>query len=117
MEKKFSFQGVGMLFDGGFVRPWGKDEKRENRFVFIGKNLNKDQILKSFKDCQCSADLRFKEGDKVQAFTGQWKDGIVLKCWDDGQPYRIELQNLTRTNIWAPEDTSVYVRARPVETN
>ena len=34
---KFVFQGVGMLFSGGFVDAvWAPGEKRENRFVFIG---------------------------------------------------------------------------------
>merc|ERR1712139_66555 len=33
MNKKFVFQGVGMLFSGGFVDAvWGPEEKRENRF-------------------------------------------------------------------------------------
>merc|ERR1712127_836293 len=41
MERKFVFQGVGMMFSGNFGDVvWKKTERRENRFVFIGKNLD-----------------------------------------------------------------------------
>ncbi|BDX33468.1 cobalamin biosynthesis protein CobW [Mycobacterium antarcticum] len=35
------FQGVHMLFDGTDGRPWGADERRTNRLVFIGRNLDR----------------------------------------------------------------------------
>ena len=36
-DKKFVFQGVGMMFSGGFVDTvWKPEETRECRFVFIG---------------------------------------------------------------------------------
>ena len=55
MSKKFVFQGVGMLFAGGFVSAeWGSDEKRENRFVFIGRYLDKQKPIAGFMACQCS---------------------------------------------------------------
>jgi len=38
MDAKFTFQGVGMLFSGGFSDfEWGPEETRECRFVFIGR--------------------------------------------------------------------------------
>ena len=38
-----------MLFSGGFVdEKWAEGEKRENRFVFIGKNLDKKALLDGF---------------------------------------------------------------------
>lgn len=41
MAQKFVFQGVGMLFSGGFDEvTWKETEKREGRFVFIGKHLD-----------------------------------------------------------------------------
>jgi G3E family GTPase len=38
-------QGVHMIFDGDFTEPWGPDETRESRFCFIGKNLDREQVL------------------------------------------------------------------------
>lgn len=64
--RQFVFQGVGMLFSGGFVdAEWGPGEKRENRFVFIGRDLDKQALIDGFMDCQCSEELRFKVGDAV----------------------------------------------------
>jgi len=40
-----------MLFDGAFDEPWGIDEKRSNKLVFIGKNLDKDDLEASFAAC------------------------------------------------------------------
>jgi G3E family GTPase len=44
------FQGVHMLFDAKFDRPWGKDT-RENTLVFIGKNLDREALAAGFKAC------------------------------------------------------------------
>ena len=44
------FQGVHMLFDAKFDRPWGKDA-RENTLVFIGKNLDRTALTEGFKAC------------------------------------------------------------------
>lgn len=68
MDKKFVFQGVHMLFSGGFsddVAKWQKDEKRECRFVFIGRNIDKKALEKGFMDCKTPDKLRFKIGDLV----------------------------------------------------
>ena len=47
---RFIFQGVHMLFDGQPDRPWGNDP-RENRMIFIGKNLNRSELNESFRTC------------------------------------------------------------------
>ena len=40
IDEKFIFQGVGMMFTGGFSdMPWKKGEKRESRFVFFWQKL------------------------------------------------------------------------------
>jgi G3E family GTPase len=39
------------LFEGGTDRPWEAGEKRINKLVFIGKNLNKEELESSFQDC------------------------------------------------------------------
>ena len=28
--------------------------------------------------------------------------GKILKCWDEGNPYRVEIQNEEKTNFWVP---------------
>ena len=40
-----------MLFTGETLEPWAKGEPRVNRLVFIGKNLDKDALTKSFESC------------------------------------------------------------------
>jgi len=112
MDKKFVFQGVHMLFSGGFsneVAPWKKDEKRECRFVFIGRNLDHKELEDGFLACKAE-ELRFKVGDTVFANVGTFKEGKIIRCWDDGNPYRVELQNRDRTNIWVPIDNDDYCR-------
>jgi G3E family GTPase len=44
------FQGVHMLFDAKFDRPWGGDA-RTNTLVFIGKKLDRAALNESFKAC------------------------------------------------------------------
>jgi G3E family GTPase len=44
------FQGVHMLFDGKFDRPWGKDT-RANTLIFIGRNLDREALNAGFRDC------------------------------------------------------------------
>ena len=114
MKKKFVFQGVHMIFTGGFSDDveWAEGEERECRFVFIGRRLDKTALIKGFEDCCAEETLRFKVGDKVKANVGKWVDGIILKQWDEGNPYRIELQDGRGTNVWGPVDVDEFVRAR-----
>ncbi|CAN1176192.1 Zinc-regulated GTPase metalloprotein activator 1 [Linum perenne] len=51
MDERFVFQGVHDIFQGSPDRPWGPEEARINKIVFIGKNLNKEEIEKGFRDC------------------------------------------------------------------
>jgi G3E family GTPase len=50
-EQRFVFQGVHMLFDGNADRPWAPDEPRINKMIFIGRNLDREELTKSFKKC------------------------------------------------------------------
>jgi G3E family GTPase len=115
MDQKFVFQGVGMLFSGGFVEATWGTEKRECRFVFIGKNLDKKALIDGFMQCKVGLETRFKVGDKVVAAVGKgpggFFPGIVLKVWDEGNPYRIELQDEEKSNVWGPVDEDAYVKA------
>mmetsp|Transcript_4574 Transcript_4574/g.15771 ORF Transcript_4574/g.15771 Transcript_4574/m.15771 type:complete len:336 (+) Transcript_4574:54-1061(+) len=50
------FQGVHMLLSmgssaDGIGRPWAEAEKRTNRVVFIGRNLDRAQLEASFAEC------------------------------------------------------------------
>ena len=111
MDQKFVFQGVHMLFGGGFsseVAPWKEGETRECRFVFIGRDLDHEELQQGLMDCKAE-ELRFKVGDTVYANIGEFTEGRILKCWDEGNPYRVEIQNEERSNVWVPIDSNDYV--------
>ncbi len=52
-DTQLVFQGVHMIFDGTFGKPWG-DEKRTNRLVFIGRNLDEAALRAGFSGCAAS---------------------------------------------------------------
>jgi G3E family GTPase len=49
-DKRLVFQGVHMTFDAKFDQPWGA-APRTNVFVFIGRNLNREELVGGFKAC------------------------------------------------------------------
>lgn len=110
MDEKFVFQGVHMLFGGDFSDDflWKVGESRECRFVFIGRNLDHDSLQAGLMDCKAEK-LRFRVGDRVYANIGKFTEGKILKCWDHGNPYRVEIQNEEKTNVWVPIDNDSYV--------
>ena len=113
VDQKFIFQGVGMIFSGGFDNTtWKAREKRENRFVFIGKNLDHEFYKTGFLACREDKPLRFPVGTKVMANIGEFTPGIVLKHWDEGNAYRVELEDGKQTNVWAPIDIDAYIKER-----
>lgn len=115
MDSKFVFQGVGMLFSGHFsdIHKWGADDVRECRFVFIGKNLERDQLIKGLEACKAEDPLRFQVGDMVEAQVGKWTPAKIVRVWDEGNPYRMELQDGRKTNVWGPIDSESFVRIAP----
>lgn len=50
-ENRFVFQGIHMLFDGKPDRAWKKGEERKNQIIFIGKNLNRDELVGGVESC------------------------------------------------------------------
>ncbi|UFP93376.1 CobW family GTP-binding protein [Gloeobacter morelensis] len=50
-NRRSVFQGVHMLFDSCADRPWGRDEPRTNQLVFIGRNLDRNRLVREFKAC------------------------------------------------------------------
>ncbi|AKV04448.1 Putative metal chaperone, involved in Zn homeostasis [Labilithrix luteola] len=49
-DKRFVFQGVHMLFDGREDRLWGT-ERRASDLVFIGRNLDREELTRGFERC------------------------------------------------------------------
>lgn len=117
-QQKYVFQGVHMLFSGNLepAHLWKDDEVRDCRFVFIGRNLDKEELQKGIMDCKVEP-LRFEGGDCVEArvMDGLWVKGRVYDIWDGGYPYTIALDKelgieTCITWCWAPLDTDEFVR-------
>jgi len=111
VDHKFVFQGVHMIFTMVPLDTWKKDEKRINKFVFIGKNLEKETLKQAFESCKIdeTKPLRFQVGSKVKANVSQgWTKGKVIKVWDEGNAYRVRLKD--NTEVWAPIDSDDYIR-------
>ncbi|KAF3787800.1 COBW domain-containing protein 1 [Nymphaea thermarum] len=51
LNERFVFQGVHDIFQGSPDRPWAPEEKRINKIVFIGKNLDAKAIEEGFRAC------------------------------------------------------------------
>jgi G3E family GTPase len=50
-SKRFVFHGVHMLFDGQPDREWRPGEDRTNQLVFIGRDLNRSELVEGFRSC------------------------------------------------------------------
>jgi len=122
VRKKFVFQGVGMSFLGEFNDEflWKEGELRESRFVFIGKHLKETFYRQGFLKCLVPKEgtilLRFPVGTLVEANVGVFQRGKVTKHWDQGNAYKIQIQDHLKTSIWAPIDHDAYIRAIPLAT-
>ncbi len=49
---RYVVQGVHMIVEGDHQRPWKDGEKRESRLVFIGRELDRERMERSFNACQ-----------------------------------------------------------------
>jgi hypothetical protein len=108
-QEKFIFQGVHMLFSGFFGDVWEKGEKRQGRFIFIGRNLDHEEIKQSFADCKAKP-LRFDVGKKVRVnLENGFESGVVASLWDDGNAYRVKVDR-GGIEVWAPEDNDKYIK-------
>ncbi|MDX2129284.1 MAG: GTP-binding protein [Chloroherpetonaceae bacterium] len=50
-DYRYVFQGVHMMFDGKADRPWHEKEQKKNQIVFIGRNLNRTELIEGFRSC------------------------------------------------------------------
>ncbi|MFZ2871093.1 CobW family GTP-binding protein [Zavarzinia sp.] len=53
-DDQFVFQGVHMLLDGDYRRPWAPDDPRISRIVFIGRNLDVAALKAGFEACRAA---------------------------------------------------------------
>jgi len=124
-DMKFVYQAVHMIFNGNFEDEWQKEERRCNKIVFIGKNLDHDELRKGFLECILSpeekkqklASLRFKIGDLVECNTHKgWSAGkVVALMYREASmppgviaPYQVKLDS--GPLIYAPADMDQVVR-------
>jgi G3E family GTPase len=49
-DRRYIFHGVHMMFDGRPDRPWG-DTPRSSQLVFIGRNLDREELMAGFTAC------------------------------------------------------------------
>lgn len=132
-DAKFVFQGIHMLFSGCFVPidpSSALASSTASKFVFIGKHLDRERLRRGFEACVVRpgvTPLRFAVGTKVEALVGMDDDGDddesvkgrfvrgeVVALWDDGNPYRIRLEQ-AGIEVWAPVDDDALVRL-PLDT-
>ncbi|MDE2430566.1 MAG: GTP-binding protein [Burkholderiales bacterium] len=50
-DRKVIFQGVHQIMGTDIGAPWGENELRESKMVFIGKNLPKDIFIQGLEQC------------------------------------------------------------------
>merc|ERR1719247_2205700 len=111
-DEKFVYQGVHTVVYLDFVEElWSEGEERVSKLVFIGKNLDKEELTAGISACLATpeltekkrAALRFAVGDKVECNGGgrRWRKGKVVdqmyreEGMDPGlvAPYQVQLQN------------------------
>jgi G3E family GTPase len=114
-QQKFLFQGVHMIFNREFSQKcWQKDEVRECRMVFIGRNLDKQELTDGIMACKVEGDLRFKIGDMVEVKddNDMFQLCKVVKHWDEGWPYVVQMQDQWKTKLWAAADEDEFIRPK-----
>ncbi|MGF6258230.1 GTP-binding protein [Ensifer sp. PDNC004] len=50
--ERYVVQGVHMIIEGDHQRAWKEGEKRESRLVFIGRDLDREKLERTFKACE-----------------------------------------------------------------
>jgi len=113
-DKMFVMQCVHMLREQRFTRDWKPDESRENRIIFIGRNMQqrRQELRDGFLACAAKP-LRFAVDERVLCRRQEgYVEARVLKHWDEHRAYRLELQDTERTNVWGPIDNDNFIKRK-----
>ena len=51
MLNPHSFRGKTQMTTGASERPWAPGERRVSKMVFIGRNLNREELESGFRSC------------------------------------------------------------------
>jgi G3E family GTPase len=123
--QRFVYHAVHMIFNGEFMEPWAADEERENKLVFIGKNLDAAALREDFAKCLASPEnlekkrkeLRFAVGERVLCnVENKWTEGTISELmWrsDDMDPGMVAPYQITLDDgeiVSAPADEDHLVR-------
>ena len=121
-KRKFVYHAVHMTYHGAFEEPWGADEPRESKMVFIGKGLDETFLASTFNKCLATPEnlqrkastFRFQVGDEVECHVGNgvWAAGSVVALliredyMPDGYsaPYQVRIADV-------PSDRLILVRS------
>ena len=49
--RRYVYQGVHMMMDSDWGTPWKDGEPRTSKLVFIGRNLDADNLQRGLNDC------------------------------------------------------------------
>ena len=49
--ERYVVQGVHMIVEGDYQRPWKAEERRESRLVFIGRELDHEALRAGLEAC------------------------------------------------------------------
>ncbi|TAJ92931.1 MAG: GTP-binding protein [Reyranella sp.] len=49
--RRYVYQGVHMMMDSAWGTPWKEGETRSSKLVFIGRNLDGDNLQRGFEEC------------------------------------------------------------------
>jgi len=58
MKQKFVFQAIHMLFANSMEGSWAPDEEKRCKMVFIGKNLNREELTNGFMKCMAKETVK-----------------------------------------------------------
>ena len=108
---QFVFHGVHSMFEGRLGREWEDGEERLNRLVFIGRDLDGDELRRGLGQCLRSGDEAATEGDldiyrDVSSFTLD-----QIRIW-----VRQALEFPSRTPVTIKEVPCVKPGCPPIET-
>ena len=141
-DEKFVFQAVHMMMNldsssnlGMKHKPWQEGEKRINKFCFIGKNLDKEQMINDLRRCIFNekvpdpgpvptVELNHEVGDVVKCkYEDEWVNGVISQIWyreelwETGRyvPYQVLLVNGKIALV--PRDSETFIKPIHIEHN